>query len=66
MTTEAAYLERIPDPARPVKPEPPPLFSTAERIALWAHQYGLPATDREWNDALTGGLIHPPQILAAT
>jgi hypothetical protein len=65
MTAEIILLEQRPDPNRDGEPEPTPLYSVAERLALWSHQFGLPATDREWIDALEGGLIHPPQRQAA-
>lgn len=61
MIAEHILLERQPDPsARSTRPEPPPLFSVAERLALWAHQFGLPATQAEYTEALTGGLLPPP------
>lgn len=64
MTTEQAYFERSHGRVRIDRPHPP-LFSVAESVARWSHQFGLPATDREWIDALTGGVIHPPQTPAA-
>lgn len=64
MVAESILFERFPEPTRRYRPEPDPLFSVAERLARWSHQFGEPATDREWSDALTGGLIHPPQTQA--
>jgi hypothetical protein len=63
MTTEQIHLERRQDPpAYPVqRAEPAPLFSVAERLALWAHQFGEPATRAEWLAALDAGQIDAPR-----
>lgn len=61
MVAESILLENRPEPDRPE----PPLFSRAERLALWSCQFSTLATHREWIDALEGGLIHPPQPQAA-
>lgn len=55
MTCEQAFFER--PTARVQRPEPDPLFSLAERLAAWSHEFGAPATDREWSEALESGLI---------